>query len=119
MDTINQKIATRKNALTKYFRALAKSYNNSLGNTMTYQAIIDTEENHFQLMKMGWYNDLYTFSVLIHLDINSETGNIWIQQNNTEIEIEEALAPFDITKKDLVLGFRPDYVREFSDFAVA
>lgn len=119
MDRINQKIENHKKALTKYFRDLAKNYNNSLGNTMTYQAVIDSEENHFQLMKMGWYKDLYTFSVLIHLDINPETGNIWIQQNNTEIEIEEALAPFGITKKDLVLGFRPDYVRVFSDFAVA
>ena len=116
---IKSKITKHQQALTKYIKELASEYNNSLGNTMTYQAIIDTESNHFQLLKMGWYKDLYSFSVLIHLDINSDTGNIWIQQNNTEIEIDETLRKFDIPKENLVLGFRPAYVREYSDFAVA
>ncbi len=116
---IKVKIEKHQKALTAYVKALAEEYNNSLGNTMTYQAIIDTEGNHFQLLKMGWYKDLYSFSVLFHLDIHPETGNIWIQQNNTEIELDIDLAKFNIPKEHLVLGFRPAYVREFSDFAVA
>jgi hypothetical protein len=55
----------------------------------------------------------------MHFDIHAETGNIWIQQNNTEIQVDlelERLA--EIPKKHLVLGFRPKYMREVSDFAV-
>lgn len=115
---LTTKIEKHQKALAQYIKALAAEYNNSLGNIMTYQAIIDTEGNHFQLLKMGWYKDLYSFSVLFHLDIHPETGNIWIQQNNTEIELDIALARFDIPKEHLVLGFRPAYVRKYSEFAV-
>lgn len=61
MDNIKIKIEKHQKALTQYINALAKEYNESLGNTMTYQAIIDKEGNHFQLLKMGWYQDLYSF----------------------------------------------------------
>ena len=119
MDNIKSKIEKHQKALSQYISQLAEKYNNSLGNTMNYQAVIDKEGKHFQLLKMGWHEDLYSFSVLIHLDINIETGNIWIQQNNTEIELEIDLAEFDIFKENLVLGFRPAYVRALSDYAAA
>ena len=54
------------------------------------------------------------------MSINAETGNIWIQQNNTEIEISAALEKLaSIPKTHLVLGFYPEYVRPHSEFAVA
>jgi len=57
---------------------------------------------------------------MIHLSINTTTGNIWIHQNNTEIEIDlelEKLAA--IPKTHFVLGFYPEYIRKHSDYAVA
>ena len=116
---LKEKIEKHQKTLSKYIKMLANEYNNSLGNTMKYQAVIDLNGNHFQLMKMGWYKDLYSFSILFHLDIHPKTGNIWIQQNNTEIELDVELAHFDIPKEHLVLGFRPEYVREWSDYAIA
>jgi hypothetical protein len=69
---------------------------------------------------MGWNKEKFVFSVLIHLTINTETGNIWIQQNNTEIELDFELEKFaNIPKEHLVLGFRPEYMRELSEYAVA
>jgi hypothetical protein len=76
---------------------------------MTYQAIIDMEGNHFQFIKMGWYKHQFIFSVLMHFDIHPETGNIWIQQNNTEIQVDlelERLA--EIPKKTLSFRFSPE-----------
>ena len=107
--------------LTEYLTELANFYNNALGNVFTHQAIIDTKNNHFQLVMLGWDNqDYYTYLVLFHLDIHPKTGNIWIQQNNTEIDIDIELEKrSNIPKKHFVLGFRPDYVREHSDYAVA
>lgn len=57
----------------------------------------------------------------MHFDIHPETGNPEYsgQQNNTEIQVDlelERLA--EIPKKHLVLGFRPKYMREVSDFAI-
>ena len=120
MDSIQLKIEKYQQVLTSYINDLAEKANNELGNKMNYQAIIDTENNHFQFVVIGWKEDRFIYSVLLHLDIHPQTGNIWIQQNNTEIEIDLALNQLaDIPKKHLVLGFRPDYVREHSEYAVA
>jgi hypothetical protein len=119
MDNLQLKIQKHQTALKTYLKNLAEEYNTALGNDMNYQAIIDMESNHFQFIKMGWYKHQFIFSVLMHFDIHAETGNIWIQQNNTEIQVDlelERLA--EITKRHLILGFRPKYMREASDFAV-
>ncbi|MEM9887182.1 MAG: element excision factor XisI family protein [Bacteroidota bacterium] len=59
-------------------------------------------------------------SVLIHLSIHPETGNIWIQQNNTEIQIDIALRELaEVPNEHLVLGFLPVSMRSYSEYAVA
>jgi hypothetical protein len=106
--------------LEKYIRDLATKYNSSLGSTKNYHAIIDLQSNHFQFVRIGWQEEQFIYNVLIHLSINIETGNIWILQNNTEIEIDEELKETsNIPKKSFVLGFYPAYVREQSEYAVA
>lgn len=116
---IRNKIKKYQKALEQYVRTLATKYNNALGNEMTYLPIVDLRGNHFQLVKMGWHKHQFVFVVLIHFDINPETGNIWIQQNNTEILLDQELAKFNVPKNHLVLGFRPEYMRVDSDYAVA
>jgi len=118
MDTLVLKIKKHQDALTKYLMNLANYYNNSLGNELTYQAVIDTHNNHFQLLKLGWTEDRFYYNILMHFDIHPETGNIWVQQNNTEILIDEGLEEYDIRKKDFVLGFRPESMRPHSKYAV-
>ncbi len=119
MDNIALKINKHQEILSQYIRKLAYDHNNALGNSMTYQSIIDLQENHFQLVRIGWYEQRFLYSVLIHLDINPKTGNIWIQQNNTEILLDVDLGKLGIPKNNLVLGFRPAEMRPYSDFAVA
>jgi hypothetical protein len=119
MDRIKSKTKKYQKALAEYVRTLAAEYNMALGNELTYVPIVDLQDNHFQLAKMGWHGHQFIFVVLMHFDISPETGNIWIQQNNTERLLDEELAKFDIPKKHLVLGFRPDYMRKHSEYAVA
>lgn len=120
MDTVQSKIDKYQKVLTEYITNLATEHNNALGNTMNYHALIDTNNNYFQLLIIGWNDDFYVHDVLIHLHIHAKTGNIWIYQNDTEIDIDIELARIaNIPKKHFVLGFRPNYVREHSDYAVA
>lgn len=120
MDTIKSKINKHQKILTQYFRNLSDEYNNSLGSDKDHHSIIDPKTNHFQFVKMGWKKGRFAYAVLIHLNINPKTGNIWIQQNNTEIQLDVELEKIaNIPKKHLVLGFRPKYVREHSDYAIA
>jgi hypothetical protein len=119
MDILKNKIKKYQKILATYIQELADENNTSLGNDVTYQAIIDVKANHFQLVRMGWQQNRSLYAVLIHLDINAETGNIWVQQNNTEILLDEDLEKKGIPKKHFVLGFRPAQMRVFSDYAVA
>lgn len=120
MDNLKSKIKKYQKVLKKYFRNLADEYNNSLGSDQDYHCIVDLATNHFQFVKMGWKKDEYTYAILIHLTIHSKTGNIWIQQNNTEIEIDVELEKIaKIPKKHFVLGFYPEYIRKHSDYAIA
>ncbi len=120
MDNINLKIEKYQSVLSDYLNQLATEYNNSLGSDKNYHAIVDLKNNHFQFIHMGWNKERFIFLVLIHLTIHPETGNIWIQQNNTEIELDIELEQFaNVPKEHLVLGFRPEYMRELSEYAVA
>ncbi len=119
MDSLKAKINKNKKILAAYIRELAEEKNNALGNDLTYQAIIDLTSNHFQLVRIGWHENKYIYNILIHLDINPDTGNIWVQQNNTEILLDDELRHKGIPKNNFVLGFRPAAMRSFSDFAVA
>ncbi len=117
--SLQSKITKHQKVLSEYITELADERNNGIGRKLTHQAIIDTKNNHFQLVKLGWRKDRYIYKVLMHLDISPETGNIWVQQNNTEILIDRDLAKYDIPQKHFVAGFHPPSMREDTEFAVA
>jgi hypothetical protein len=44
---------------------------------------------------------------------------IWIQENNTDIEVDQELEEMGISKKEIVVGFHHPSMREYSDYAVS
>jgi hypothetical protein len=54
--------------------------------------------------------------VVRHLD--SVAGKIWIQQDGTEVGIANQLVELGVPKSDIVLGFNPPMMREYTEFAV-
>ncbi len=82
------KIKRYQKVLANYVTQLAEEYNNSLGSSKTYQAVTDMVNNRFLLMNVGWYKGKFRYHVLFHLEIHPETGNIWVQQNYTEILLD-------------------------------
>jgi hypothetical protein len=118
MGTLIQKKKLYQTIVSKYIEQLAQHYTQSLGNDLEYQAIIDLKNNHFQLTRLGWSNRQFFYQILLHLDLKAD-GKIWIQQNNTEIFVGEILSKQGILQTDIVLGFRPQYLREHTAFATA
>jgi XisI protein len=118
MVNIAKKIKKHQQVLTTYVEQLAKERNESLGSIGGYQAITDLTHNQFQLIHIAWYDRQYSFKVLLHFSIHPETGNIWVQQNNTEIPLDADFSERGIPKSNLVLGFRPADMRELSNYAV-
>jgi XisI protein len=81
------------------------------------QVVFDTEHNHYQVVRVGWDNKQRVYGCPIHLDIKD--GKIWIQQNGTEIDLGQELVNIGVPKSDIVVGFHPPYMRQFTEFAVS
>ncbi len=119
MESLKFKIQNRQDILASYIERLATEKNTALGSVGGYFAVTDRAHNHFMLIRMGWTDRGFIHKVLLHLDINPESGNIWVQQNNTEILPDRDLAEYGITRSDFVLGFRPEWMRGQAGFATA
>ncbi|MEG3906157.1 XisI protein [Microcoleus sp. B4-C5] len=100
-----------KQVLTKY-----AGYKPSYGE-VEVQVVFDTEHNHYQVVRVGWDNKQRVYGCPIHLDIKD--GKIWIQQNGTEIDLGQELVNIGVPKSDIVVGFHPPYMRQFTEFAVS
>ncbi len=57
----------------------------------------------------------YVYGTIIHVDIRD--GKIWIQRDFTEEGVASELVDLGVPKTDIVLGFKPPYMRQFTDFA--
>ena len=82
------------------------------------EVLVDRKRNHFQLFFIGWEDNKFYYDIILHFDIK-ENGKVWIQQNNTELQIADELINCGIAHEDIVLGFRHPKVRQFTGFAVA
>jgi hypothetical protein len=78
------------------------------------QTLFDDEQDHYQLLYVGWRGNKRTFGCILHLDIKD--GKIWIQHDGTEVGIANQLVELGVPKQDIVLAFHEPYVRQFTDF---
>jgi hypothetical protein len=82
------------------------------------QTIFDVQRDHYQLVYVGWrQNGLRDYGCLLHLDIKD--GKIWIQYDGTEGGIAYQLLDLGVPKEDIVLGFQPVKVRQYTEFAIS
>ena len=79
--------------------------------------ITDKDNHHYQIVTIGWDKNKFIHDCPIHIDIID--GKIWIQQNMTEIDLDDELLELGVPKSDIVLGFLTPKMREYSDYAVA
>jgi len=92
------------------------TYKPSHGN-IEIQTLFDTEHDHYQVLGVGWNKKERIYGCSIHLDIKND--KIWIQNNNTELDIGQTLVEMGVPKEDIVLGFQPVYIRQVSGYAIA
>ncbi|MFN4255205.1 MAG: XisI protein [Saprospiraceae bacterium] len=79
------------------------------------QILIDFQRKHFQLINIGWHRGRYIFNPLLHFDLRD--GKVWVQQNDTELEIGDELAARGIAPTDIVFGFIPENERDLVKIA--
>lgn len=81
------------------------------------QLVVDSERDHYLLLRVGWEGDSRINHSVFHFDIKD--GKIWVQENNTDVEIDKDFAEMGISKKEIVVGFHHPLMREQSEFAIA
>jgi hypothetical protein len=102
-------------------KTLLKKYANSMSKNpepeVEIELIFDTEKDRYLLLNVGWRGAKRVHQCLFHFDIKD--NKIWLQENNTEIEVDRDLQEMGISQREIVVGFHHPSVREYSDFATA
>lgn len=115
---MNSKINTYQSILLKLLEEEAKHVPVNV-QEVENEIVADTTRNHFQLLMLGWENEHKFFhNTIFHFDIKPD-GKIWIQVNNTDIDIGAELVERGVEKSDIVLGFKPARYRPYTGYGVA
>ncbi|MGB7086571.1 MAG: XisI protein [Phormidesmis sp.] len=77
--------------------------------------VFDTQQDHYQVMNVGWDGYRRVYGCVLHLDIKD--GKIWVEQNMTEMRIAQALVEQGVKKEDIVLGFQAPDMRQYTEYA--
>ena len=71
---------------------------------VTNKVIADTQNHQYQLIRMGWYKDRHVHYTVFHFDILD--GKVWIQENRTDVKINEDLVEAGVSPQDIVSGLQ-------------
>jgi hypothetical protein len=91
-----------------------KEHHNSNG--IEEEIVFDSDRDRYLLIDVGWDQKEYVYGTIIHIDIKE--GKIWIQRNNTEINLADRLVESGIPKENIVIGLHSPFMRQFSGYAV-
>lgn len=80
------------------------------------QTVLDRENQHYQVLTVGWNRDQRIRGCILHIDIKD--GKIWIQHDGTEVGVANELVDMGVPKHDIVLAFHAPYKRPYTGFAV-
>ncbi|MBD2610523.1 MAG: XisI protein [Nostoc sp. GBBB01] len=81
------------------------------------EAVIDSQRDHYEVLHIGWDGVRRVHGSVVHIDIIN--NKIWIQYDGTSQPVAEALLEAGIPREDIVLGFHPAELRQYTDFAVS
>ena len=81
------------------------------------ETVFDREQQHYQLITVGWNKDLRIWGCIVHIDIKDQ--KIWIQHDGTEEGVANLLVEKCVPRQDIVLAFHAPYKRQYTGFAVS
>ncbi len=106
-----------RQSIKALLRGYADSMNENPEPGVEIELVFDTENDRYLLLDVGWRGTKRIHHCIFHFDIKND--KIWLQENNTDIEVDEDLEEMGISKQEIVIGFHHPSVREYSDFATA
>jgi hypothetical protein len=74
------------------------------------EVVADSIRHHYQLVTIGWHRARFVINPLLHFDLKE--NQVWIQQNDTGLEIGDELVRRGVDPQDIVFGFIPEHERD-------
>ena len=87
------------------------------GEELEEQLIIDTKQDHYQILTIGWENGKRVYYPVFHIDIKN--NKIWVQEDATDFDLVGKLEEKGVKNTDIVLAFQSPVKRPYSGYAVA
>lgn len=109
------RLAHYRESIKAFLRKYADSMRNN--SEVEVELIFDTENDHYLLLDIGWQRSRRIHDCIFHFDIKD--GKIWLQENNTDLEVDEDLAEMGISKDEIVVGFHHPSMRKYSEYALS
>jgi len=81
------------------------------------RSVFDRQSDNYLVVREGWQKGHRVHSTVVHIEILND--KIWIQQDWTEHGVAADLEAAGIPKNEIVLGFQPPYVRQYTEYAAA
>ncbi|MFN5515036.1 MAG: XisI protein [Cyanobacteriota bacterium] len=106
-----------RNAVKTFLKQYADTINQCPEPGVEVELVFDPENDRYLLLDVGWAGEKRVHHCIFHFDIKNE--KIWLQENNTDIEVDQELEEMGISKKEIVVGFHPPLMRQYSDYATA
>ncbi len=79
--------------------------------------VIDEVDDNYFWMTWGWDGKKRIKAIQVFVRIKDD--KIWVEEDWTEAGIANSLAEKGVPKENIVLGFQPPEMRQYTDFAVA
>jgi XisI protein len=80
------------------------------------QLIIDEQNDHYQILTIGWEHGKRVYYPVFHVDIKNE--KIWIQEDATDFDFVGRLEDKGVKASDIVLAFQSPIKRPYTGYAV-
>ena len=107
-------VSRYRQVITRMLNDLAES---SAREDVDVLPIYDTVHDNYLLIDAGWHGIERIHHIIVHLRICN--GKIWVEADNTNIQIVQQLLESGISKAEIVLAFYSPQKRLFTEFAVA
>jgi hypothetical protein len=117
INTMNRKVKRYEKYILELLNEYKTGYQEYVWGNLQDILIVDKLQHHYQLLTTGWQKGRHIHDIKIHFNI-SEDGKIWIETNNTEVQVARELEKKGVPRTDIVLGFHPQAVRYLTDYAV-
>jgi XisI protein len=118
---MDNKLARYRTIITQILQSYAKiPYSNPNINPqdeLEEQLILDTQNDHYQILAIGWEGAQRVYYPVFHIDIKND--KVWIQEDATDSDLVGQLEEQGVEKSDIVLAFQAPYNRPYTGYAVA